>query len=195
MVEISLICSRLFRRNPRRLNLSRLYRYLLSFDLIAIGVGSTVGIGILLAGSIAKRDAGPAVVISLLIAAAASLLSSLCYAELGSRVPKAGASYFYTYVTLGEFVAFLNGWNLILEYTMRCALATTALTHHLNVICNHELTKFFNSIIPMMKYPLDFDPFAFVISITMTFMTAFGAKKSIMINNIRKSRNFKFDQN
>ena len=67
-------------------------------------------------GSIAKNVAGPSVVLSFCIAGLAAFLSSLCYAELASRVPKAGSAYAYTYATVGELVAFVIGWNLLLEY-------------------------------------------------------------------------------
>uniref|UniRef100_A0A1D1YMZ4 Cationic amino acid transporter 2, vacuolar n=1 Tax=Anthurium amnicola TaxID=1678845 RepID=A0A1D1YMZ4_9ARAE len=88
-------------------------------QLIAIGVGSTVGAGVyVLVGTVAREHSGPALTISFLIAGIAAALSAFCYAELASRCPSAGSAYHYSYICVGEGVAWLIGWALILEYTI-----------------------------------------------------------------------------
>ena len=86
-------------------------------DLIGFGVGIVIGTGIFtLTGVEAREHAGPAVVLSFVLAGVVSLLAALCYAELASMVPVSGSAYTYSYATLGELVAWIIGWDLIIEY-------------------------------------------------------------------------------
>ena len=88
------------------------------WQLTAIGVGGIIGAGIFsLAGAVANQTAGPAVVISFLVAGVASAAAALSYAEFASLIPKAGSAYTYGYVVLGEIVGWFIGWDLLLEYT------------------------------------------------------------------------------
>jgi APA family basic amino acid/polyamine antiporter len=96
-----------------------LRRALGPLNLTALGIGSVIGTGIfVLTGTAASQNAGPALVISMMIAAAACALAGLCYAELASMIPVAGSAYTYAYASSGELVAWIIGWDLILEYAL-----------------------------------------------------------------------------
>ena len=99
-----------------------LKRVLGPMNLIALGIGAIIGTGIfVLTGQAAAANAGPAIVISMVIAGVVSALAGLCYAEFASTVPIAGSAYTYSYATLGEFVAWIIGWDLVLEYALGAA--------------------------------------------------------------------------
>jgi len=97
-------------------------RALGSIDLTAIGIGAIIGAGIfVLTGQAAAKYAGPAIVISFVLAALACGFAALCYAEFASMIPLAGSAYTYSYATLGEFFAWFIGWNLLVEYSIGAA--------------------------------------------------------------------------
>ncbi len=97
-----------------------------AFDLVMIGVGCTIGTGIFVVTGIAAANyAGPAIAISYFLAAMACIFAGLAYAELASMVPVAGSAYTYSYAILGEFVAWLVGWGLILEYAIGAATVSS----------------------------------------------------------------------
>ena len=84
---------------------------------MSIGIGATIGTGVfVLTGTVAANQSGPAITLSLLIAAFGSALAALCYAEFAAFLPVPGSAYSYTYATLGEAIAWFIGWNLLLEY-------------------------------------------------------------------------------
>src|ERR1700687_5231605 len=88
-------------------------------SLITFGIGGIIGTGIfVLTGLAAAQHAGPAIVISFIIAGIGCMFAGLCYSEFAAMVPVAGSAYAYSYATLGEGVAWFVGWNLILEYMM-----------------------------------------------------------------------------
>ena len=91
-------------------------------QLIMLGVGAIIGTGIfVLTGQAAAANAGPAIVISMLLAGLTSVLAALCYSEFAASVPVAGSAYTYAYATMGEFIAWIIGWDLILEYALGAA--------------------------------------------------------------------------
>ncbi|MDB5492753.1 MAG: amino acid-polyamine-organocation superfamily protein [Phenylobacterium sp.] len=91
------------------------------YHLVALGVGAIIGTGIYTLTGVAAGLAGPAVILSFAVAGAVCACAALCYAEMASLTPQAGSAYTYSYVTLGELVAWVIGWSLILEYTLVCS--------------------------------------------------------------------------
>jgi APA family basic amino acid/polyamine antiporter len=99
-----------------------LKKALTSLDLTTLGIGAIIGTGIfVLTGQAAGKHAGPAVIVSMIIAGIVSAFAALCYSEFASAVPISGSAYAYGYGTLGEFVAWIIGWDLILEYAFGAA--------------------------------------------------------------------------
>lgn len=166
---------------------SQLARVLTLVDLTALGVGSTLGLGVyVLAGSVAYEQAGPAVAVSFALAAIASAFAGLCYAEFAGRVPRAGSAYVYSYVTVGEFVAFTIGWNLILEYVIGTASVARGLSGYLDALINNTMSTTLKNTMPINvaflgEYP---DFFACGMVILLGCLLAFGVKESSLLNNI-----------
>ncbi len=113
----------------------RLHRVLGPVALTALGVGATIGAGIfVLTGEAAYDYAGPSLIVSFLLAGLGCGLAALCYSELASMVPVAGSAYTYAYATLGELVAWIIGWDLIIEYAIGSAAVAVGWSNYL-----HEL--------------------------------------------------------
>ncbi|XP_073088196.1 solute carrier family 7 member 14 [Manis javanica] len=170
---------------------TKLAQVLTTVDLISLGVGSCVGTGMyVVSGLVAKEMAGPGVIVSFIIAAVASILSGVCYAEFGVRVPKTtGSAYTYSYVTVGEFVAFFIGWNLILEYLIGTAAGASALSSMFDSLANHTISRWMGDSVGILNglgkgkesYP---DLLALVIAVIVTVIIALGVKNSVGFNNI-----------
>ena len=112
---------------------SRLHRVLGPIGLTSLGVGAIIGAGIfVMTGRAAAVDAGPAIMVSFLVAALGCAMAALCYAEFAALIPVAGSTYTYAYATLGELLAWIIGWDLVLEYAMACATVASAWAHYLD---------------------------------------------------------------
>src|SRR6516165_8316045 len=111
----------------------RLRRALGPVALTSLGIGAIIGAGIfVMTGRVAANDAGPAIMLSFCVAGVGCALAALCYAEFASMAPVAGSAYTYAYATLGELLAWIIGWDLILEYAMSCATVAASWSKYLN---------------------------------------------------------------
>ena len=112
---------------------SRLKKELGALDIVVLGIGVIIGAGIfVLTGVAAATEAGPAIALSFVFAAVVCAFAALCYAEFASMVPVAGSAYTYSYVTLGQLIAFIIGWDLFLEFTVGAAAVAIGWSGQLN---------------------------------------------------------------
>ena len=110
-----------------------LKRTLTAWSLIALGIGAIIGAGLFVrTATAAAQSAGPSVTLAFVVAAIGCALAGLCYAELSSSIPISGSAYTYTYATMGEFLAWIIGWDLILEYAVGAATVGIAWSEYLN---------------------------------------------------------------
>ncbi|MGY2078800.1 amino acid permease [Modestobacter sp. SYSU DS0657] len=135
--------AQLFRRKPVSLadadGEGELARRIGPLQLMSFGIGATIGTGIFFVLSTAVPEAGPAVIVSFVIAAVTAGFTALCYAELASSIPVAGSSYSYAYATLGEVVAYVVGWCLLLEYAVSSAAVSVGWSEYLNQLLDDVL--------------------------------------------------------
>src|SRR5438309_9902633 len=114
-----------------------LRRALSAWNLTMLGIGAIIGAGIfVLTGTAASLYAGPAVVLSFVLAGLGCLFAGLCYAEFAAMIPIAGSAYTYAYATLGEFFAWIIGWDLTLEYAMGASTVSSGWSNHFIELLN-----------------------------------------------------------
>ncbi|XP_022215369.2 cationic amino acid transporter 4 [Drosophila obscura] len=165
-----------------------LNRCLTTFDIALLGIGHMVGAGIyVLTGTVAKEMAGPGIILSFVLAGFISMLAALCYAEFGTRVPKAGSAYVYTYISMGEFWAFVIGWNILLEHMLGAASVARAWSGYVDSmlggwIGNTTLALTGGIHEPgLAQYP---DILAFMVCIAYAAALAIGVKATAVFNSI-----------
>jgi len=162
-----------------------LSRRLTSWDLIAIGIGCIIGVGIfVLPGIQAAENAGPGIILSFAIAAVACACNALCYAELAAMIPLSGSAYTYGYATLGEVFAWLIGWDLILQYSVAAVMVSTGwsayfvnLLETMGLHLPHAITAS-----PWDRQPGLFNLPAVVIVLIITALLVRGVKESARAN-------------
>ncbi|CAN6439887.1 unnamed protein product [Victoria cruziana] len=169
----------------------RLAKDLSIVQLIAIGVGATIGAGVyVLVGTVAREHSGPALTISFLIAGIAAALSAFCYAELASRCPSAGSAYHYSYICVGEGIAWIIGWALILEYTVGGSAVARGISPNLALFFGGEdsLPVFLaRQHIPGLNIVVD--PCASVLVFIVTGLLCLGIKESSFAQSIVTTAN------
>src|SRR4051812_41468863 len=171
-----------------------LKRVLGPVNLVSLGIGAIIGTGIfVLTGQAAAAHAGPAIVLSMILAGFASALAGLCYAEFASTVPIAGSAYTYGYATLGEFVAWVIGWDLILEYALGAATVAVGWSGYV-VSFLHDVGISFPaafSAAPGTQVTLAdggivtavFNLPAVIITVLVTILLVVGIQESASVNN------------
>ena len=158
-------------------------------NLVALGIGGIIGAGLFIrtAAAIADR-AGPSVVLAFVVAGIGCTFAGLCYAEFASMIPVAGSAYTYSYATMGEFVAWIIGWDLILEYAVAAATVSTAWSEYAN-----RVLSWFNWQLPYQwtHSPFEHDPGgvygtmnipAVFILLLLTLLLIRGTRESALVN-------------
>jgi len=170
-------------------------RVLTRSNLVLLGVGAVVGTGIfVLTGQAAAANAGPAIVVSMVMAGLVSALAALCYSEFAASVPIAGSAYTYAYATLGEFIAWVIGWDLILEYALGAATVAVGWSGNLVTLMRQfgmqfpaALSAAPGTVVQLASgetVTAIFNLPAVIITILVTILLVIGIKESATVNNI-----------
>jgi basic amino acid/polyamine antiporter, APA family len=164
-------------------------------QLVMLGVGAVIGTGIfVLTGQAAAAHAGPAIVISMVVAGLTSVLAALCYSEFAASVPVSGSAYTYAYATLGEFVAWVIGWDLILEYALGAATVAVGWSGNLVTLLNQmgmsfpaALSGAPGTVVPIVggdPVTAVFNLPAVLITVAVTALLIFGVRESATVNAV-----------
>jgi basic amino acid/polyamine antiporter, APA family len=158
------------------------------WNLIALGIGAIIGAGLFVRTAAAAGDAaGPAVVVSYIVAGIGCAFAGLCYAEFASMIPIAGSAYAYAYVTMGEFMAWIIGWALVLEYALASATVSIAWSEYLNSLlggsipyqwCHGPWETSANGVSGIINFPAVF------ILFLLTLVLIKGTQESARLNAI-----------
>ena len=168
---------------------AHLKRSIGTFQLTLFGVGATVGTGIFFVLPEAVPEAGPAVIISFLVAGVAAGLAAICYAEMASSVPVSGSSYSYSYATLGELVSIAVGACLLLEYGVSAAATAVGWSGYLNKLLDNLFGFHFPAALSQSPFPDSGDPGIFnlpaaILVALCCFLLVRGASESARTNTI-----------
>ncbi|MGB8580923.1 MAG: amino acid permease, partial [Candidatus Sulfotelmatobacter sp.] len=161
-----------------------LRRALGPLNLVTLGIGAIIGAGIfVITGQAAAQFAGPALVISFVLAGVACAFAGLCYAEFASMIPIAGSAYTYSYATLGELVAWIIGWDLILEYAFGAATVAVGWSGHLRAFLhdlgwNMPALPTSDFVLFGMPVHLKYDYVGFIVIMVITTILVIGIKES-----------------
>lgn len=174
-----------------------LKRTLSALNLTTLGIGAIIGAGIfVLTGTAAAQHAGPALALSFVLGGVACAFAGLCYAEMASTVPIAGSAYTYAYATMGEFIAWIIGWDLILEYAL--GATTVAIGWSGNVVSLFEKNLGIHIPSQFASAPYDYNPAthaitstgtilnlpAMLIILIATILLTIGIEESARVNNV-----------
>ncbi|WP_445397001.1 amino acid permease [Streptomyces sp. LE64] len=161
-----------------------LRKSLSALDLTVFGVGVVIGTGIfVLTGKIAKETAGPAVALSFVVAGAVCALAALCYAEFASTLPVAGSAYTFSYASLGEFPAWIIGWDLILELALGCAVVAVGWSGYIRSLLDTAGLHLPRGLSGTHEGAFGFDLLACLLVLVLTGVLVAGIKLSSRVTN------------